>query len=142
MGGATIKGICKPGEIVWSRIFVEDNRLKADMGRARAVELPREETKRRWQLTTWQWPIMHAVLNDITRDQMMAQHKSNHIQVTYAPDSASANKALAIKAAAFADMGIDVSICGTGHGLLPQAKNLDEADAVEMLGVGARQRLG
>ena len=31
-GGGTLKGISKPGEIVWSRIFVEDNRLKMDLG--------------------------------------------------------------------------------------------------------------
>ena len=35
LGGGTIKGISKPGEVVWSRIFVEDNRLKADVGTGR-----------------------------------------------------------------------------------------------------------
>jgi hypothetical protein len=29
---------------------------------------------------------MHAVLKGISRDQMMARHKSNHIQVVYAPN--------------------------------------------------------
>ena len=29
---------------------------------------------------------MHAVFHGITRDQMMARHKSNHIQVVYAPE--------------------------------------------------------
>ena len=33
-GGGTLKGISKPGEIVWSRIYVEDDRLKMDLGRA------------------------------------------------------------------------------------------------------------
>ena len=32
----------KPGEIVWSRIFVEDGKLKMDLGRAGVVELPAE----------------------------------------------------------------------------------------------------
>jgi hypothetical protein len=122
LGGATVKGISKPGEIVWSRIFVEGNRLRADLGRAKAVELPIEESERRWQLTTWQWPMMHAVLYGITRDQMMARHKSNHIQVAYAPDIASANLALAVKAAAFSQLGIEVNICGTMHGLAPRAE--------------------
>ena len=117
LGGATIKGICKPGEVVWSRIFVEDDKLKADLGRARAVELPAEESERRWQMTNWEWPMMHTVLNGISRNQMMARHKSNHIQVAYAPDAEGANRALAVKAAAFAQLGIDVSICGTMHGL-------------------------
>ena len=81
------------------------------------VELPREETERRWRITTPQWPIMHAVTYGITRDQMMARHKSNHIQVAYAPDAAGANLALAVKAALFRKLGIDVSVCGTEHGL-------------------------
>ena len=32
---ARVKGISKPGEIVWSRVFVENGALKADLGRAR-----------------------------------------------------------------------------------------------------------
>ncbi len=60
---------------------------------------------------------MHAVLYGITRDQMMARHKANHIQVAYAPDAAAANRALAVKAAMLREMGADVSICGTRHGL-------------------------
>jgi len=118
LGGGTVKGISKPGEIVWSRVFVDDGVLKADLGRAKVVELPREETERRWRITTPQWPIMHAVTCGITRDQMMARHKSNHIQVAYAPDAGGANLALATKAAAFREMGLEVSICGTEHGLL------------------------
>jgi len=44
LGGGTLKGISKPGEIVWSRIFIEKGRLKMDLGRAEVVELPQEET--------------------------------------------------------------------------------------------------
>jgi len=117
LGGGTLKGISKPGEIVWSRIFVDAGVLRADLGRAKVVELPREETERRWKITTPQWPIMHAVLYGVTRDQMMARHKANHIQVAYAPDAAAANRALAVKAGMLREMGIDVSICGTKHGL-------------------------
>ena len=82
------------------------------------VELPQEETERRWRITTPQWPIMHAVTYGVTRDQMMARHKSNHIQVAYAPDAEGANLALAAKAAMFREMGLEVSICGTENGLL------------------------
>jgi hypothetical protein len=117
LGGGSLKGVSKPGEIVWSRIFVEGGKLNADIGRAKVIELPQEETERRWRITTPQWPIMHAVLYGITRDQLMARHKSNHVQVAYAPDAAAANLALAAKAAMFRDMGIQVSVCGTGHGL-------------------------
>jgi L-fucose isomerase-like protein len=117
LGGGTLKGISKPGEIVWSRVWIDAGILKADIGRAKVVELPQEETERRWQITTPQWPIMHAVLYGVTRDQMMARHKSNHIQVAYAPTAADADKALAVKAAMFREMGIDVYVCGTNHGL-------------------------
>ncbi len=117
LGGGTLKGISKPGEIVWSRVFIDNGVLKADLGRAKVVELPREETERRWRITTPQWPIMHAVTYGITRDQMMARHKANHIQVAYAPDAAGANLALAAKAAMFRELGLDVSICGTNNGL-------------------------
>ena len=117
LGGGSLKGVSKPGEIVWSRIFVDGGKLKADIGRARAIELPRAETERLWQITTPQWPMMHAVLYGVTRDQLMARHKSNHIQVAYAPDAAAANLALASKAAMFREMGLEVAICGTDHGL-------------------------
>ncbi|MDZ7639026.1 MAG: fucose isomerase [Bryobacterales bacterium] len=117
LGGGTIKGISKPGEVVWSRVYVEDAVLNADIGLAKVVELPAEETERRWQATTPQWPIMHAVTYGVSRDQMMAKHKSNHIQVAYAPDLAGARRGLAAKAAAFAELGIRVNICGTETGL-------------------------
>ena len=112
LGGGTLKGISKPGEIVWSRVYVMDGRLHADLGRATVVELPQAETERRWQSTTPQWPIMHAVLHGVTRDQMMARHKANHLNVAYAPDANSADNALAAKAAMFSEMGIAVHLCG------------------------------
>ncbi|MGA8026338.1 MAG: fucose isomerase [Bryobacteraceae bacterium] len=117
LGGGSLKGVSKPGEIVWSRIFIEDGKLKADLGRARAIELPLEETERRWRITTPQWPIMHAVLYGISRDQMMARHKANHIQVAYGADAEGAKHALAVKAAFFREAGLEVSICGTETGL-------------------------
>jgi L-fucose isomerase-like protein len=111
-GGATLKGISRPGELVWSRIYVKDNALHMDIGRGGAVQLPDAETERRWQATTPQWPIMHAVLYGVTRDQFMAKHQANHIQVAYAPDVASAQKALAMKAAMARELGIVVNLCG------------------------------
>lgn len=112
-GGGTLKGVSKPGEIVWSRIFMEDNCLKMDLGRAGVVELPAAETQRRWQATTPQWPIMHAVTYGVSRDQMMARHKSNHIHVAYANSAAEADRALLAKAAMAEAMGMAVSVCGT-----------------------------
>jgi hypothetical protein len=117
LGGGTIKGVCKAGEIVWSRVYAEGGRLHADIGRGKAVEMPPAETERRFQVTTPEWPIMNAVLYGVSRDQFMAKHKANHIQVVYGPDAAGANRALAAKAAMFREMGIAVNICGTEHGL-------------------------
>ncbi|MEX2540779.1 MAG: fucose isomerase [Trueperaceae bacterium] len=112
LGGGTLKGVSKPGEVVWSRVFVMDGALHVDLGRATAVELPAAETERRWQATTPQWPMMHAVLHGVSRDQMMGRHKANHIQVAYAPNAADAELALAAKAAMFRRMGVIVHLCG------------------------------
>jgi hypothetical protein len=112
LGGGTVKGVSKPGHIVWSRVFVMGGRLHCDLGVARVVALPPAETERRWRETTPQWPIMHAVLSGITRDQMMARHKSNHIQVVYAPNARQAHRACRVKAAAMAELGLEVHLCG------------------------------
>jgi hypothetical protein len=113
LGGGTLRGVAKPGEIVWSRIFIENGRLKMDLGRAKVIALPEEETARRWKETTVQWPIMHAVTYGVSRDQMMARHKANHIQVAYANSAKEADLALYTKAALAAELGLDVSLCGT-----------------------------
>jgi len=115
LGGGTLKGVSRPGEIVWSRVFVDRGKLKMDLGRAAAVALPEEETERRWQATTPQWPIMHAVTYGVTRDQMMARHKANHIQVVYANSVAEADAALWAKASMADALGLQVSLCGTRH---------------------------
>jgi hypothetical protein len=112
LGGGTVKGISKPGHIVWSRVFIMDGKLHCDLGVASVVSLPAKETERRWRETTPQWPIMHAVLHGVTRDQMMARHKSNHIQVVYAPSEKEANRAVRVKAAMMAELGLVVHLCG------------------------------
>jgi len=112
MGGGSIKGESKPGEIVWSRVYIQDRVLHADMGRGTVVRLPPEEMQFRWKSTTPQWPIMSARLHGVSRDQLMARHKANHIQVVYAPSAELADKGLAAKAAMFAEMGITVHLCG------------------------------
>jgi hypothetical protein len=111
-GGGTIKGESKPGEIVWSRVYIESGALHVDIGRGTVVALPPEEMQFRWESTTPQWPIMSAILHGVSRDQLMARHKANHIQVVYAPSAEVADKALAAKAAMFAELGIAVHLCG------------------------------
>lgn len=113
LGGSTIKGVSHPGEIVWSRVNIADGELHLDLGRASVVELPAEETERRWQATNPKWPIMHAVLHGVDRNQFMARHKANHVNVVYAPDATTADRALVAKAAMFAELGVHVHLCGT-----------------------------
>lgn len=112
LGGGSLKGISKPGFIVWSRVYVCEGKLHCDLGVGEVVALPNAETQRRWNETTPEWPIMHAVLKGISRDQMMARHKANHIQVVYANYEASAHEACRIKAAALDELGIIVHFCG------------------------------
>jgi len=112
LGGGTCKGVSKPGHVVWSRVFIMNGRLHCDLGVAEVVKLPPKETERRWRETTSQWPIMHAVLKGVSRDQMMARHKANHIQVVYVPSERQAHRAARIKAAALAELGLNVHFCG------------------------------
>ncbi|MBL1286119.1 fucose isomerase [Streptomyces sp. NPDC057067] len=112
LGGGTLSGVSRPGELVWSRVFLMDGVLHVDLGRATALELPQEETRRRLDATNPQWPIMHAELHGVSRDQFMARHRANHLNVAYAPDAATADKALRAKAALFAELGVEVHLCG------------------------------
>ena len=112
LGGGSLKGVGKPGEIVWSRVFVEGGALHVDLGRGAVISLPAAETERRWKESTTQWPIVHAVLQGVGQNQLMARHKANHINVAYAPSADLADKALATKAAMFAELGVKVHLCG------------------------------
>jgi predicted XRE-type DNA-binding protein len=112
LGGGSLKGVGKPGEIVWSRVFVEGGSLHADLGRGTVVSLPAAETERRWRQTTIQWPIVHAILHGVSQNQMMARHRANHVNIAYASSSDLADKALATKAAMLAELGVHVHLCG------------------------------
>jgi L-fucose isomerase-like protein len=112
LGGGTLSGCSKPGQIVWSRVYIEDGRLQADLGRGHVAALPAEETQRRLALTNPEWPIMHAVLHGVGRDQLMAKHRANHVQVVYAPTAELADRAATVKAALFDALGVPVHLCG------------------------------
>jgi hypothetical protein len=120
LGGGTLKGVGKAGEIVWSRVFIEEGTLHVDLGRGSVVELDDEETNRRWRETTRQWPMVNTILHGVDRDQLMARHRANHISIAYAPDASSADHALAVKAAIFHAMNFKVHLCGETR----QAKQL------------------
>ncbi|MCL2735081.1 MAG: hypothetical protein FWD75_00425 [Propionibacteriaceae bacterium] len=112
LGGGTLSGVCRPGEIVWSRVFIMDGGLHVDLGRGTCVEMPDHEVRRRLDSTNPEWPIMNAVLHGVDRDHLMARHKANHLNVVYAPDAPTADKALIAKAAMFSAMGLTVHLCG------------------------------
>ncbi|MBK6936899.1 MAG: fucose isomerase [Chitinophagaceae bacterium] len=111
-GGGTLKGNSKPGSIVWSRVYLVKDELHCDLGVGEVVNLPAEETNRRWNATTPQWPIMHGIIKGVSQNQMMARHKANHIHVVYADNEEMAHKACRIKAAAMAELGIKAHFCG------------------------------
>jgi hypothetical protein len=112
LGGGTLSGISQPGEIVWSRVFIEGGRLHVDLGRGTCIEMPPAEVQRRLDATNPEWPIMNAILHGVSRDQLMARHKANHLNVAYAPDAATADQALTAKAAMFAALGLEVHLAG------------------------------
>jgi hypothetical protein len=112
LGGGSLKGVGRPGEIVWSRVFVEDGALHVDMGRGSVVALPQQEVERRWRNTTPQWPLVNAVFHGVSRDAFMARHRANHVSIAYARDADGARQALATKAAMFDALGVRVHLCG------------------------------
>jgi hypothetical protein len=113
LGGGTLKGVGRPGNIVWSRVFVEDKSLHVDMGLGSVVALPAEETERRWRQTTIQWPMVSATFDGVSRNAFMARHRANHVNIAYALDEKRAVQALAVKAAMFHALGVHVHLCGT-----------------------------
>src|SRR5699024_4683042 len=80
-GAATPNGTSRPGHVVWSRAYIAEGSRHVDLGRADAVERPAEEAARRKETTNPEWPVMFAVFRGVSRDQFMARHKANHVQV-------------------------------------------------------------
>jgi len=112
LGGSTLAGVARPGSIVWSRIFVEGDALHMDIGTGKALALSDAETQRRLNATTPQWPIMHAQLDGIDRDKMMARHKANHVNVAYATNPEAAVEAVLCRAELATALGINVHLAG------------------------------
>ena len=112
LGGGTLKGVGRPGHIVWSRIFVEGGAMHLDMGLAEVVLLPEQETERRWREVTYEWPMVSVILEGVSRDQFMARHRANHINIAYAANREQASLALSLKAAMAASLSIHVHLCG------------------------------
>ena len=116
LGGGTLKGVGRPGPVVWSRVFVEGGGLHIDLGLARIVTLPEDETQRRWSEVTRQWPMVSAITEGVSRDQFMARHRANHVSIAYGGSDDEARRALALKAAMCVQLGIEVHLCGVELG--------------------------
>ena len=112
LGGGTVKAFPSPGTSSGAVCSSWTASCTATWAWPRSSSCRRRRPQRRWRETTPQWPIMHAVLDGVTRDQMMARHKANHIQVVYAPSAKQAHRACRIKAAMLAELGLEVHLCG------------------------------
>ena len=83
-----VSGVSKPGEIVWSRVFLMDGvAARRSRPRHRTSTLPEEETQRRSTPRPRSGRSCTRCCTASTRDQLMARHKANHVNVAYAPDA-------------------------------------------------------
>lgn len=112
LGGGTLGGVYRPGEIVWSRTYVENGKLGIDLGRGTVVDLPQEEVERRLNQCSPGWPIVNAVLHGVSRDQFMGRHRANHIQICCPKNAQAADRVLAVKATMAQALGFNVTLCG------------------------------
>ena len=112
MGGASVAGQCKAGSFVWARAHYEGTGVIMHIGTGHVVELPAAEFERRRRATTYQWPLMNAVLDGVGRDDLMAGHRSNHVAVACV-DEASLRDVVRAFVAQALTQGINVSAAGT-----------------------------
>ncbi|MEM9399263.1 MAG: hypothetical protein AAF984_03570 [Verrucomicrobiota bacterium] len=106
------KIICKPGWAVWSSIYMLENKLRADIGITKILPLTKEQKQIILPLIPEGHALMPAVFPGITRDQMLAHHKSHRLQIGYAPSCEEATRALRVKGALLSELNIKTTICG------------------------------
>lgn len=85
-GGSTIAGQGKRGRFIWARAYYVGTEVYLHVGTGTAVELPEEEFARRRHATSFEWPLLNAILDGVTRDDLMAGHQSNHLSIAYVPE--------------------------------------------------------
>ena len=96
------------------RIFVEARQLRWTSAAATSSRCPQAETERRWKRRPRRnGRSCTRCCYGVTRDQMMARHKANHVQVAYANSAKEADLAMCAKAALAAELGLEVSLCGS-----------------------------
>jgi hypothetical protein len=112
LGGSTLAGEGKSGEVVISRVYKNDaGEMCMNLMRGGVAELPPEETQERLKLTTPQWPIKSLVRYGVDRDQMLL-HPSNHETIIYASNAQMANTLMFAKAQMARELGMKVEIWG------------------------------
>jgi hypothetical protein len=116
-GGSTIAGQGKAGRFIWARAHYVGTDVIMHIGSGTAVELPETEFERRRKATTYEWPLLNAVLDGVGRDDLMAGHQSNHLTIAYVPEDKLQNVIQAFVAQALTQ-GIKVKIAGTAKDLL------------------------
>lgn len=113
-GGSTIAGQGKAGRFLWARAHYEGTGIIMHMGTGTAVELPEAEFERRRKATNYEWPLLNAVLDGVTRDDLMAGHQSNHLAIAYVDEDKLADLFRAFTAQALTQ-GITVKVAGSAR---------------------------
>lgn len=116
-GGSTIQGQGKAGRILWARAHYEGTRVFLHVGTGHAIEVPEAEYERRRRATSYEWPLLNAVLDGVGRDQLMASHQSNHITIAYVDADKLADVLTAFVAQAITQ-NITVQVAGDARALI------------------------
>ena len=116
-GGSSIHGQGKSGRLIWARAHYEGTQTFLHIGTGTAVELPAAEFERRRKATTYEWPLLNAVLDGVGRDELMAGHQSNHLTIAYVDEPVLQTVFQAFVAQALTQ-GIRVAVAGTAIDLL------------------------
>ena len=114
---STITGQGKAGRFIWARAHYEGTQVIMHIGTGTAVELPEAEFERRRKATNYEWPLLNAVLDGVTRDDLMAGHQSNHLSLAYVDEALLAGVLTAFVAQALTQ-NIRVYLAGEAHSLV------------------------
>lgn len=87
------------------------------IGTGTAVELPQDEFERRRRATNYEWPLLNAVLDGVSRDDLMAGHQSNHLSLAYVEEEVLSEVLNAFIAQALTQ-NMKVFIAGDAHLLM------------------------
>ena len=116
-GGSTIAGQGKAGRFIWARAHYEGTQVILHIGTGTAVELPHDEFERRRRATNYEWPLLNAVLDGVSRDDLMAGHQSNHLSLAYVEEEVLSEVLNAFIAQALTQ-NMKVFIAGDAHLLM------------------------